>query len=283
VFTGNCAYFPIKEMVFNVDVTSGEIKNERLAAIQKILSRQKLIVVASIDAIFYRMSDKKIFKRYPVELSPGQSINIMDLHSELIDMGYERVDVIEGKGQFAQRGGIIDIFSVMNDEPCRIEFFGDEIDTIRNFDILTQRSQSRLSNISIFPARETIMNSELLQNTVQSMLGDMEVRCRAYSKKNSEAALRLKQRIKGNVEKLQNSRYFEGIDSCIPYLYKESNNFIDYFDKPYIILDESARITQRIDTAYAEFEETYKALLEKGDILPKQGEYMYAPELLLIR
>lgn len=280
-FTDSCVYFPVREMVFNVDVTSGEINTERLRAIKRILSGEELIVVAPIDALFYNMPPGEIFKKSSIMLKPGDSIDILRLAAKLVDLGYERVDMVEGRGQFALRGGIIDIFSPLDEAPCRIEWFGDEVDTIRAFDVISQRSQNRINEIFIYPAREIILDSEKISFIIDKIDRDFQVRYKAYSKKNKEAADRLKIRVKENIEKLKNFRYFEGIDSCILYIYDSTSSFIDYFNEPVIILDESGRISQRIKTGYDEFEEVYKSMIEKGDVLPLQGEYMFTPEYIL--
>ncbi|MDF2672062.1 MAG: mfd [Clostridiales bacterium] len=274
VFTNACAYFPIKEMVFNVDVTSGEVKSERLEVIKRVLNGEKIIIVTSIDAIFYRMPPREVLNESRLSLSTGDTIDILELSSRLVDFGYERVSTVEGRGQFAQRGGILDLFSPTEGEPVRIEFFGDEIDTIRTFEILTQRSQDIISQAQIYPAREIIMNSEDITNIIQGITKDYETKLKSYSKKNKDIATKFRERILENIEKLRNFRYFDGIDSYIPYIYKNTVSFIDYFKDPVIILDESARVSQRIKNATEEFQEVFKSMLERGEVLPAQGEYM---------
>jgi transcription-repair coupling factor (superfamily II helicase) len=183
-FTDRCIHFPVKEMVLNIDVTSGDIKTERLKAIGRILKGEELIVVTSIDAIFYKMPPKNKLENYPLKVSPEDTVDILELSSSLIDMGYERVDVVEGKGQFAQRGGIIDIFSPISDEPCRLEFFGDEIDTIRSFDLISQRSRDKVDEALIYPAREVIIHKNDVEEIVQRISRDFDSRYKSYSKKN---------------------------------------------------------------------------------------------------
>lgn len=280
-FTDNCEYFPIKEMVFNVDVTSGDIKSQRLRVIKRILDGEKIIVISSVDSIFYRMPLPECLKEKALGLSQGDEVDILDIAATLYDIGYERVDIVEGRGQFAQRGGIIDIFSPIDEEPIRIEFFGDEIDTIRSFDILTQRSQSKVDKTVIYPAREVILNNDDIERTIESIKKDFELRYKSYSKKNKEMAERLKLRVRENIERLENERYFDGIDSYLNYIYPETATFLDYFYNPLIIIDESARTTTRIKSAYDEFRENFKSMLEKGDVLPNQGEYMFPPHLIL--
>lgn len=280
-FTDTCAYFPIKEMVFNVDVTSGEIKKDRLEVIKRVLDGEKIIVVTSIDAVFYGMPPGEVLKSSNLSLSTGDTVDILELSARLIDFGYERVNVIEGRGQFAQRGGIMDIFSPTSDEPVRIEFFGDEVDTIRTFDLLTQRSQNMISHAHIYPAREIIMKTEDMANIIQGITRDYETRLKSYTKKNKDIAAKFKERISENIEKLRNYRYFDGIDSYIPYIYRNTVSFIDYFNDPIIILDESARISQRIKNASEEFQEVFKSMFEKGEVLPAQGEHMFETDYIM--
>lgn len=280
-FTDRCIYFPIKEMVFNVDVTSGDIKIQRLRAIKRILDGEKLIVVASIDSIFYRMPPKDKMKESMIVLSPGDAVEIGELSEKLFNIGYERVHTVEGPGQFALRGGIIDIFSTICDEPYRIEFFGDEVDTIRSFEILNQRSTENIDKALIYPAREIIISADDISRVIDGINKDAAGRLRFFTRKNKDAGEAFKSRINENIEKLNNLRYFDGIDSYITYIYEKTGDFIEYFNNPLIILDESARISQRIRASFDDFQEVYKSLLEKGDLLPSQGEYMFAPEYII--
>lgn len=279
-FDSRCVYFPIKEMVLNVDVTSGEINAERLNTINRVLDGEELIVVTSIDSLLYKMPPKEILKNARLRLKSGDSFEILDISAKLIEFGYERVDVVEGKGQFAQRGGIIDLFSPLSEDALRIEFFGDEIDTIRVLDIITQRSSDKLLECTVYPAREVIVNTEDIGKIVERISSDFNLRYKSYSKKNKEAAERLKLRVSENLERFKNLRHFQGMDSYMEYLYEDTNSFFEYFKNPVVILDESGRAYQRTKNAFEEFQETFKGMLEKGDVLPLQGEYMYEPELI---
>ena len=280
-FTDKCLYFPVKEMVLNIDVTSGDIKAERLKTIMRVLSGEDLIVVTSIDALLYRLPPKEIMMQSPIALKSGDVRDILEIASSLIDMGYERVDMLEGRGQFAQRGGILDVFSPDSEYPVRIEFFGDEIDTIRSFDLDSQRSRDRLEEEVLYPAREVIIHKKDVDRIIEAINRDFEPRYKSYYKKNKESAEKLKQRVAQNIEKLRCFRHFDGIDSYIPYIYGNSTSLANYFKKPIIVLDESARVSQRIKTAEEEFQETYKSLLEKGEVLPLQGEYMISTSYIM--
>ncbi|MCX7905023.1 MAG: transcription-repair coupling factor, partial [Caloramator sp.] len=119
-FTDQCYYFPSKQLVLNIDVTSFEVKSERLKILKKILNGETMIVVSTIDSVMSLMPPKEILKRSYLEIKEGLMIEVLDLVSKLYELGYERVDVVEGKGQFAQRGGIVDIFPIDQEEPVRI-------------------------------------------------------------------------------------------------------------------------------------------------------------------
>ncbi|MEG2893745.1 MAG: transcription-repair coupling factor, partial [Clostridium sp.] len=156
--------------------------------------------------------------------------------------------------------------------PIRVEFFGDEIDTIRSFDTTTQRSIESIESVSIFSAREIILTNDDINNISSELLNELEGRLKKI--KNKDYRDNLTKRVKGNLDKLKEHRSFDGIDSYIPYFYKESSCLLDYFRNPLIILDETQKIAQKIESVSIEFNESYKSLLEKGELLPSQGEYL---------
>lgn len=279
-FTDKVVYFPSKEGAINVDVTSSEIKQERIKTIFRIFKEKDLIVVTSIDSTFYRMVSREILEKCKIHLNRGQQIEVIDLIAYLYDLGYERVEVVEGPGQFAVRGGILDVFPLNEGTPVRIEFFGDEIDTIRRFDVETQRSLDYEENVIILPAREIIIKSDhvnILSNKIEK---EYEKAIKNY-KKNKEAQERLKEKYHSMMEGLENFRYFEGIESYIKLIYENNSSFIDYFNNPTVLLDETVRIVSRIRSFNEEFQEIFKTMIEKGEVLPIQAEWVYDIEYIL--
>ncbi|MEF9951514.1 MAG: transcription-repair coupling factor [Clostridium sp.] len=268
----NCYYMPSKEMVFNIEVSSLEIRCERLEVLRRLQKGEDIIVVASIDAILYKMPPSNLHSKFVINLKREEENDIVSLMSSLLDLGYERVVAVEGKGQFAKRGGIIDLFPADASFPIRVEFFGDEIDTIRSFDTTTQRSIESIESVSIFSAREIILTNDDINNISSELLNELEGRLKKI--KNKDYRDNLTKRVKGNLDKLKEHRSFDGIDSYIPYFYKESSCLLDYFRNPLIILDETQKIAQKIESVSIEFNESYKSLLEKGELLPSQGEYL---------
>ncbi|WP_035166338.1 transcription-repair coupling factor [Caloramator sp. ALD01] len=279
-FTDKVAYFPSKESAINVDVTSSGIKQERIRTIFRILEGEDLIVVTSIDSIFYKMTPKEIIKNSKLILKKGDIVEPLDLTKNLYDLGYERVEVVEGPGQFVQRGGIIDIFPLNEEVPYRIEFFDDEIDTIRKFDIETQRSLDYEEFITVLPAREIIIRSGDVNKITNAIDVEYEKIYKNY-KKNKDVQDRLKQKYNSIKEGITNFRYFEGIESFITTIYEEAENFLDYFNNPTVLLDETARLITRIKSFEEEFREIFKSMMEKGEVLPIQANWVYSAEYLL--
>ncbi len=153
-------YYPSKELEFyKADAKSNELLNQRLEIIEKLAfgKRNSTITVMSLDALLQFTVDLNSYKESMLSLSVGDEIPFEKLAKKLVDLGYTREDTVEGKGQFAIRGGIADIFGPSMENPVRIEFFGDEIDSIRLFDVFTQVSVENITQVSIGPANDGFM------------------------------------------------------------------------------------------------------------------------------
>lgn len=162
-YLGENAYFyPSKELEFyKADAKSNELLNERLEVIEKLaFSKEKSITVMSLDALLQFTVDLNSYKENMLNLSVADEISIDDMAKKLVSLGYTREDTVEGKGQFAVRGGIVDVFAPAMENPVRIELFGDEIDSMRYFDVFTQVSVENIQSTSIGPANDTFSNRD---------------------------------------------------------------------------------------------------------------------------
>ncbi len=151
-------YYPSKELEFyKADAKSHELLNQRLEVIQKLTfsDRSKTITVMSIDALLQFTVDLNSYRESVINLSVADEIAIESLAKKLVKLGYVREDTVEGKGHFAIRGGIVDIFAPAMENPVRVEFFGDEIDSIRQFDVFTQVSVENVMAVAVGPANDT--------------------------------------------------------------------------------------------------------------------------------
>ncbi len=169
--------------------------------------------------------------------------------------GYERYDLIEGKGQFSIRGGIVDI-ATSRKNGIRIEFWGDEIDSIRNFEISTGKSTENLKEVKIYPAMEFLINDSL-DNITQRILS------RPY-------IASVKEKVLEDVESIKNGDYLTKIDKYFDDFYLESETLLDYLsDNTIIFLDEIEKIKSRAENISRDNEHLSKDLIEKGRVVPQ--------------
>ncbi|MGE5629538.1 MAG: transcription-repair coupling factor [Caulobacteraceae bacterium] len=278
---------PTGEMIFHrIDARSNEIIHNRLKVYDSIVHGGSKIICASIEALLPKMVSPDFFKTMVMELSIGGTVDIEMLKSYFIRAGYERVDMVEGKGQFSIRGGIIDFFSPIHANPVRIELFDDEIDSIRYFDSLTQRSVSKAKSVRITPAREFIATAEEFIESTVRLQSELRSRLKggaAAGKKKAPSTARLQDRITEDIEKLKQGIYFEGIERYTPYFPGKSYSIIDYLKNCIIFVDEPARVRQRCETMQLEFQEYFNNLLEEGEVLAGQYGVLFTYEDILLR
>ena len=280
LYTNNVSYFPAKEVVFyNVDAISGDLRWARLRVIEEILERKKGIVVTAIDAFASEYTPRKLFKEHKLSLKIGKEVSFEEISKILTEGGYERVEIVEGKGEFSLRGGLLDVFPPDSVYPYRIELFGDEIESIRTFNVESQRSIDKVKTVKIFPAKEMIVNENVVEEALKSIKSELDETVKNSS--NKERIEKLRTVVNRNVEVFNETHTFETIDSYLPFLYKDSENFFDYLDKYVIVLDNRARTLGKLDSIYTEFDENYSIFLERGDILPSQSKLLIPKERLL--
>lgn len=154
-------FFPKKEIVtYDYIAESKDLPYERIETLNKINEKKNLIIVTTIEAIMQKLPSKEVLFNNILEFKMGDICNLEDIKRKLVNLGYSRYDLIEGRGQFSIRGGIIDI-SLDEKTGIRIELWGDEIDSIRNFSINSQRSISTLEKVKIYPAHEYVLEDSI--------------------------------------------------------------------------------------------------------------------------
>src|SRR5271157_3496719 len=139
-----------------------DVQEQRAAALWKLATEQVSILIAPVEAAALRLFDGGYYSSLAVTVKRGEEIDVEVLTAHLASVGYTQMDLVEMPGQFTRRGGILDVYSPESDRPVRIEFFGDEIETIRKFDPETQRSQSGLDETQLLPLTETPVTERLL-------------------------------------------------------------------------------------------------------------------------
>ncbi|MDO4912670.1 MAG: transcription-repair coupling factor [Lactobacillus sp.] len=163
------AYFPVEQsLTMQKAISSPDYLQERLASL-KMLKSGKGVVVTTVAGLCYPISSPKAFN-LKVDLAVGKESDLSNLGKWLASAGYRREKIVAGPGEFAIRGDIVDIYPLSQDEPIRIEFFGDEVDTIKTFDLASQRSQDDLEKFTIYPASDRV--DEVLDSSILEYLAD---------------------------------------------------------------------------------------------------------------
>jgi transcription-repair coupling factor (superfamily II helicase) len=139
-----------------------DVQEQRAAALWKLATGAVSILIAPVEAAALKLFDRDYYAGLTVTLKRGEEVDVEVLTAHLASVGYTQIDLVEMPGQFTRRGGILDVYSPESDRPVRIEFFGDEIETIRKFDPETQRSQSGLDETELLPLTETPVTERLL-------------------------------------------------------------------------------------------------------------------------
>ncbi|SHH79088.1 transcription-repair coupling factor [Sporobacter termitidis DSM 10068] len=252
---------------YNAEGVSRQLEQRRLRALCRMMQGRAPVVVATIDGLLQRTMAPEAMKSVVLSLKMGLSIDMEDVVKLLLRCGYSRSEQVEGPGQFAQRGGILDFFSPADDEPVRCEFFGDEIDSLSGFDVSTQRRTGNLDTAEILPSAETLAplysgghgtGEEGLKSALKAFLKNLEKRKTA----NSE----LKKNITADIERLENRRGFQSADKYMELLYPMATA-LDYIDSAaVIIINEPGRIAERAKNYLWQQGEDSRTLLEAGVI-----------------
>ncbi|MCL2565235.1 MAG: transcription-repair coupling factor [Defluviitaleaceae bacterium] len=275
----NLFLYPAKDVVFYAaDVKSSLIIKERFAAINALLKGERPVIVLSVEALFDRLSPPDVFEEHIIRLKTGDTYDISTLVKKLVLMGYERRDMVEAAGQFSMRGGILDVFTAIYENPMRIEFFDDEIDSIRVIDMESQRSISKWEAMEIFPMKELVYDEYTLTKALKKIESEFEKTLKSYEKKGLyEESAQLKHSVGEVIEQLKIDKNSRDIDRFIQYFYEKGISLLNYLPSDaYIFFDESARLSERSETAFEEFSQSVQGRLLKGYLLPEQANMIYS-------
>ncbi|PYG88267.1 transcription-repair coupling factor (superfamily II helicase) [Ruminiclostridium sufflavum DSM 19573] len=277
-------YLPPKEtMLYNVEARSNDLIYQRVKTLSRCIQGDYRILVLPAEALIQMISPLQIFKSGIIDFYTGLRIDLEELVSKLVLYGYERVELVEGKAQFAVRGGIIDIFSTNNEQPLRIELFDTEVDSIRYFDAATQRSTQAVNECRIVPARDVVYRQDLLEDIVRRIKKDLSDYVNKLNKKNNpDISNNIIKRVNEDIERINTNHYFAGIDRYLPYILGAPASVLDYVDSnAIVVLDETLRIEQRIENIALEQEELAKSMLEKGAMLPNGARWSHSIDYIL--
>ena len=249
--------FPSKEYVFfDIDAQDRHSENARLSALYEISGGG--VLVAALDSILTYPLSYENLKNNTLDIAVGDKYDISELAAKLVAMGYSREEEVSGKGQFAARGGILDIFSPQSECPVRVEFFDIEVDSIREFDAETQRSTENVEKTTVIPCTETAcIDRNILCDRLYGIIKKLK------RKKNDMSELI--GHINGDIESIENGVIPKSIYKYLGAVYDEPPTILDYFEEDDLIfLTEPKRIAERAKSMEYEISETVKELTEKN-------------------
>jgi len=266
-FTEDVAYLPKKEIItYDYVAESKNLPYERIEILNKIYKKQKLIIVTSVETIKQKIISKDTLYKNVLKFKVGDRCDLEVLKQKLVDLGYQRFDLIDGRGEFSVRGGIIDI-STTESTGIRIELWGDEIDSIRHFNIISQRSIDNIEKIEIFPAHEYI-----LETSIEKVAKNIS---------NNVYPENISEKVESDLEKICNGEYISKIDRYFNSFYGKQETVLEYIDDKYLVfVDEFNKVIQRSENIEQDNENTIKALMEKGRIIPDSLKNYVATENL---
>ena len=255
-FTDKVYVFPKKEILtYDYVAESKDLPYERIDVLNKIYDNKNIIVVTTIEAIEQKILSKAELYKNTLNFEIGKRCNIDEIKQKLVDLGYVRYELIDARGKFSIRGGIIDI-SISDTTGVRIELWGDEVDSIRYFNIVSQRSTSQIEKIEIYPAHEFILEKPLedVCNNIQSNVYEANKQ----------------QIVEKDIEEIKNGNYLSKADRYFNSFYSNQETLLDYLDERYIVfVDEQNKIEARSLNIKEDTERLVKALIEKEKIVPE--------------
>lgn len=285
----NACYYPAKDLIFfQADIHGNELTRERIITMRKLLEGKPVTIITTYAALMtpIAVSDRDAAV---IEISRGDELNQRRLAKQLVALGYVKVPQVEEPGQFAIRGDIVDVFDLTEDNPYRMELWGDEVEAIKSFDVLTQRSMEPLEDIAIYPATEFIMTPEELKCGIEKICEEaakQEDKLRKLFK--TEEAHRLKVMINELREQTLELSMHVNLESYIKYFYEDSEDTIlqslpeQIADmtggEAFVFLEEPSRLKEQAEAIEIEFAESYGHRLEKGYCLPGQLSLLYSGE-----
>ena len=289
LFTRNVFYYPAKDIIFyQSDLSGNFLTTQRMSAIKALTEYsggQSLVIVTTFDALMERVPNLSTITDAVIRIKTGDVIDIAGLSKKLVSCGYEKSVEAQSPGQFAVRGGIIDVFGLTDDNPVRIELWGDEVDSIRGFDAMSQRSIEKLETVTVYPATDLVISEDAGRDASFVIRKEAEER-EAYfrSRMKTQEAHRIKTSVNEFLEQLEECASAANAAAFIPYYFDELVTLADRFPEDTVFfLDEPSRLEEKGKNTEAEFSESMTHRLEGGYILAGQTGILESTEAVFAK
>ena len=253
------SYFPEWEVLpYEFLTPHPEIVGERLLALYDLTFKKNPVVVATMRSIMEKTIPPEVFRKNCIELKVGKDYDLDQLARRLVDLGFDRFPQVEDVGSFSLRGGILDVFPYSMENPVRMEFFGERVDSLREFSVVTQRTVKRIAEAVILPKREFILTDEQLEGHL--------------SKLESSQADKLR-------EKISFYQEVPGLEWLAGLFDLPRTSLLDYLPEESIIfLDELSSVHEEVEYLKEETHKMYQDAERRGEIAPPPSVVWDEPE-----
>ena len=259
-------FLPARELSLRrVESTSRDYEQMRLGILARMAAGEGEIVVACVDAAASYTLPPDVLQGRTLRLRTGLALPVPDLAMALSAAGYERCDQIEGPGQFSVRGGIVDVYAAQCSSPIRIELWGDTVDTLSYFDLLTQRRTDAIAAADIPPAAEILYDdAEALAGRIEALVAPLRGKTAAIQRETLLA----------DADRLRGGGCPASLDKYIPLIYPRPATALDYAGDSLLLVSEGVKVRERLRTAQWQLQEDIKTLLEEGQLCRGLSDYM---------
>ncbi len=285
---GAAALLPTPDVQFLRAISGRDNSWHRLQVIDRVRQGKVQVLCVSAESLLTRFMPANDFDQACLELKEGEEQDPLALIAHLIRIGYERVPMVEAKGQCALLGDILNVFPPESDEPLRIEFFDTIIDSIRSFDVLTQRSTGRTELVRIGPATEYFIAEEHRAEAAQQMqaaiqqasasLPKAQQRYGSLEPGEQEAFSPTSlggSRMLRDVEQLEETGSFPNMSMWAQIVLPTTNTLVDLLHDPVVVIDSPDRVFQRLDERLQGFAEDLQLALTREEAVPAQQHLLY--------
>lgn len=288
----NVMLYPAKDLIFfQADIHGNQLTRERIRTLRRIAEKKPVTIVTTYAAL---MTPQVMWESKDIiEAQRGGCLEEAALAKKLVAMGYEKSYQVESPGQFSIRGGIIDVFDLTEENPYRIELWGDEIESIRSFDILSQRSIEKLESICIYPATELVLSDERLRTGLERLKKEAGQQEKAFREAHKpEEAHRIATQVRELKEQLLELQSKLNLEGYIRYFYENTVTLPEILlameaesagRSLVFFMEEPARIKEQAEAVELEFRESMEQRAQKGYILPGQMNILYSAEQVAAR
>lgn len=250
-------HYPARSLSFyTTDSQSYEYEQKRIKVLRRMLDNRCDVVVVSAEASLSYTVPPEILRQKSVLLKKNEETTLENIVMALVCAGYTRVDAVEGVGQFSVRGGIVDFFSPDDEEPVRIELWGDTVDTMCRFDIVSQRRTVNIDEILIAPSKEIIIDNP------QELIEKIEKLASSIRGKKTDI---IREKLYSDIDRLKDGLSVGSADKYLPLIYSPATIF-DYAENYLLFAVETGGIKEKVSSSQKLLYEDIKACVDDGTL-----------------